>query len=348
MADPSAPPIGSAAWLDAMLREQLGPEAAAGTISFEGKRLRINGARLPFGGAVLAVEEAEVALGEGAPLGPLPISARLVSLRGELSMASLRVPIALAGVESAAPAWFSGSIRASVTGLAIELVAVEVSAAGMRLSDGNLMAGSTAITVNGMAARRDDGSISADLALATERSSLALSLAVDPGGGTTGSRLTGRLALADALAVIDTISPHPVPLGITPGPESALDLDLAADGPIASPSLRGRVFSAAIDLGRGAARAGACRFENISAVIESRSPPPPLPRAARRRVRRAPRRLGPHPVRPAAAARRGRPALGPLARSRRRRLHRGPGLTRRRSRARRARAGGLVRLPCPR
>ncbi len=78
---PSVPPVGSAAWLDAALRSDSAPTASAGTITFEGKLLRVTGARLPLGDATLAVEHAEVELGAGLPLGPLPLSARLVSLR---------------------------------------------------------------------------------------------------------------------------------------------------------------------------------------------------------------------------------------------------------------------------
>ncbi|APR81204.1 Hypothetical protein A7982_06551 [Minicystis rosea] len=267
---PSAPPIGSAAWLEAALRDRLGPTAKAGTISFEGKLLRIAGARLPYGGATLAVEQLEVELGAGLPLGPLPISARLVSLRGELVLAGARIALHLESDASTTASWFSGSIRASTTlgPLAVELfVAPSVTPLGIRFTDGRLSAGPLAFVLSGSAARRDDGVLVADLTAAAERTRLAVGLVVDADGIVDGSRLSGSLSLGDAtkLAAALAIS---APFGVVPNPGSVLELDLAATGPISAPALRGRVFSAAVDLGRGTARTGALRFEELSAILD--------------------------------------------------------------------------------
>ena len=266
----SVPPIGSAAWLDAALRDRLGPSASAGTITFEGKRLLVAGARLPVGSATLAVEHAEVELGAGLPLGPLPLSARLVSLRGAIESTAARVVLDLASRDPTTPSWFSGSVRAttSFAGLAVELfVTPSVTPAGLRFADGRLTAGPLAVVLSGSAARRDDGTLVADLDAATDHTRIAFSLAVDAAGNADGSRLTGSLSLADVLVLAAALA-VPAPLGVVPRPGSSLDLDLAVTGPITSPTLRGRVFAAAVELGRGTARPGSLRIEELSASLD--------------------------------------------------------------------------------
>jgi hypothetical protein len=118
MPDPeSAPPLGSAAWLEALLRARLGPGAVLGELAFAGKLLVLRGARVPIGAASVVVERAEIELGRGLSLAPLPLSARLVSLRAAVTLpAGGVVTMALDLADGEAPAWFAGAVSVTLRG----------------------------------------------------------------------------------------------------------------------------------------------------------------------------------------------------------------------------------------
>lgn len=205
-----SPPIGSAAWIDAELRARLGEGATIGEIAFEGKRCVVTGARAPIGGAVVAIDRAEIELGAGAPIGSLPLSARLVSLRGEITMDAigLRAPVELEGAGAGEPRWFLGDARvrgATALGAPFEVDArVEI--------------------------------------------------------GADGARVAGRVRVEEAPLFGDVV------LSAAP----AIEIDLATRGPIdaASPAIDGRVRAARISIGRRSSPDAACRFDEVSAVID--------------------------------------------------------------------------------
>jgi autotransporter translocation and assembly factor TamB len=211
-------------WIDDALRARLGPDATAGAIAFEGRTLRLAGARIPLGAARIEVAEAEVELGAGLPLGALPVSARLVAVRGEVVAGDARVPIAFEASSAESPAWAHGVLR--VAGVEAQLSA-------------------------------RPGAID----LATARSRLALTLAIDAAGRADGSRLTGSVAFAD-------LSPL-VPGDLAPLPEGSVDLDVAIEGSLADPSARGRVHADTLLLGsRARPDAPPIRVDDLSAAVE--------------------------------------------------------------------------------
>ena len=134
MSDREEPPLGSAAWIEAALRERLGPAATLGELVFEGRALHVRGARLPLGAAILAVDHAEIELGAGAPLGPYPIAARLVSLRGAILAPSipLGAPLTFTTGDRSAARWLSGAIHVGEILLGHHLEPVHVSTSRSR------------------------------------------------------------------------------------------------------------------------------------------------------------------------------------------------------------------------
>jgi hypothetical protein len=266
--DHPEPPIGSAAWIDAMLRARLGPGATTGAITFEGRILRIEGARLPLGPLRLDVERADVELGAGLPLGELPLAARLVSLRAVIHAGGVAVPVELSAGDPAAPSWFSGTVRARAEApRAIALTAsLDVAPAGATLRDGRVTAGALSLSLSG-ALQHAAGAFAGDLLVAGAQSRLALALTLDAAGRADGSRLTGRVAVGDLLALGLSTGE------VAPGPEAVIELDLAAHGALADLALRGRVFSPVLLLGRRAhppsvSAAPALRLDAVRATVD--------------------------------------------------------------------------------
>lgn len=227
--------VGSPEWIDARLREQLGPEAAAGTLTFEGALLRVEGARLPLGALRFEVRSAAIELGAGAPIADFPLRARLVSLHGELHGPGARVTaISFDATPTDAARWAHGDLRATL-GPELDLEAATDLGPGAA------------------------GGVAGSLALGTARSQVTITLAIDAAGRADGSRVGGRLSLADAVAIV------PAPIVI--GPESALDLDLAVEGPVADPRVRGQVFAVALTIGAPAVPS-LVRLAEVAASID--------------------------------------------------------------------------------
>jgi hypothetical protein len=221
--------------IDEALRARLGPGATAGAIVFEGRMVRLTGARLPLGPARLDVAEAEIELGAGLPLGDLPLSARLVALRGELVAGEARVPLdfAAAGADRALPepAWAHGTLR--VHGVEAQLTA-------------------------------RPGAIE----FATAGSRLALAFTLDRAGRLDGSRIEGHLAFADVAPLVPgdlaPLPDHGLDLDLAVegsladpaarGRVHALSLRLAARAPPDAPQLRIDDLSATVEVDRRALR----------------------------------------------------------------------------------------------
>jgi hypothetical protein len=262
---PDDPAVGSVAWIEAQLRARFGPDAALGAIVFEGRRVRVEGARLPLGTAQLVLDEVVVDLGAGLPLGNLPLSAALIRLRGAVVLSPAhRVSIALATSDPRAERWFQGTLRARAE-LAnpIEIEAtLDLGPNGLSLHDGRITAGAVLAAVTADIVRRTGDTFAVDLSIVTAASRLALSLSLDPALALDGSRIGGRIAASDVLAVVQ------LPADLAPAAGAALDLDLTAHGPLAAPSLRGRVFAPSLVLARRSAPEAACTFDEISAVID--------------------------------------------------------------------------------
>lgn len=262
MSDREEPRLGSAAWIEAALRERLGPAATLGELVFEGRALHVRGARLPLGAAILAVDHAEIELGAGAPLGPYPIAARLVSLRGAILSASLT----FTSDDRSAARWLSGAIRVGeilLGGRALTLEArVDLDPSGLSIRDGRAAIGAVIAAFSGRAVYDGDASVTADLELGTETTRLALTLTVDAARRLAGTRLTGRVDLADLLAAGGPA------FDLTLSSGSLLDVDLNADGDLAAPSLRGPVFAPALSIGRASRPGSALRIEDLGAVVD--------------------------------------------------------------------------------
>ncbi len=102
------------AGLEAHLREQLGPDAVLGELVFDGRIVHLRGARVPLGDATRAtivIEQATAELGAGLPLGPLPLAARLVSLRAHIRVGELVVPITVDALEDDGASWVRAVVR---------------------------------------------------------------------------------------------------------------------------------------------------------------------------------------------------------------------------------------------
>jgi hypothetical protein len=282
--DPQTPgPAGTPEWLDAFVRERFGAGATLGAITFEGRLLRIEGARLPIGSITVAIARADVELGAGLPLGPLPLAARLASLRGEILVADRAIPIDLSALDPSASRWIHGTLRAGdppafaatidVAPGAFHLFGVGVEARGTvvppalaraafdRFPLGPALAGVRAglapdLTLSGLVEPRADGGFRFDLTLATARSRLAIALAIDGSSALHDARLTGRLALDDVLPLL--------PADFAPAPGAAIELDLTASGTLADPRVRGRLFAPALAL----ARSPALRLDDVSVGVD--------------------------------------------------------------------------------
>jgi hypothetical protein len=146
-------PLGSLAWIEAELRERFGAGAVLGALVFEGRRLRVEGAKIPIGAALLEVDVAVFELGAGLRLDPLPLAARLVSLRAALRLdaRALRVPLALDGDGDGDGLFFRGSLRiagATFGAASFSLqAALELGPTGLRLAEGALHAAFAGITL---------------------------------------------------------------------------------------------------------------------------------------------------------------------------------------------------------
>lgn len=235
MADPEAPPIGSAAWLEGALRDRLGPGAVLGEITFAGRFLRVTGARAPLGRAVVSIEYAEIELGKGASLSPVPLAARLTSLRASIHAGEVRVDLLLSGGGGDAPALWCGS--------------------------GSVSAGGITASIAGSIARDGDLRARADLRVERGDSRIDLDLIVDPRGALHASRLTGRLDLADLGALLT------LPRDLVIGPGSTLDLDLDLGGSVADPHAVGRARAASLIVAR-AGREGSVRADDLTATLD--------------------------------------------------------------------------------
>lgn len=223
---------GTAAWFEGLLRDRLGPGAALGAITFEGRLLRIDGVRVPLGAAAeLVLDRVAIELGAGLPLGGLPLHARLVGVRGEVRARGSAVALDFAalgdGGDGGDASWVNGRLR---VGAPILLEAT--------------------LTLRS----REGGGFA--LVVSTARSRLEVAGSVDAAGALQGARLTGRVATAELGWV-------PTPL-----PEALLELDLTAEGSLADPWIRGRVFAAEVLLARPEAPGAVVRLEGVSAEID--------------------------------------------------------------------------------
>lgn len=147
-------PLGSLAWIEAQLRARFGLGAELGALVFEGRLLRVEGAKIPLGGALLEVDSAVIELGAGLRLDPLPLAARLVSLRASIRMdaAALRVPLALDGTGDGDGLLFRGSLRiagATLGAVSFSLqAALDLGPAGLRLAEGALHGALAGLTLD--------------------------------------------------------------------------------------------------------------------------------------------------------------------------------------------------------
>src|SRR6185312_2278414 len=195
--------------LEGLLQAELGPRATLGSMAFEGRLVRIEGARIPLGRhASVAIAGAVLELGAGAPLGALPLSLRLLSLRGTLHVPGRAVPVGFEAAPSPRACWARGTLHA----------AADLSAE---------------VTV----APGEGDRVAVDIVAAGARSRLVLTGALDARARIHGGRVTGRLASADLLAFLPAVAPRPV---------AALDVDLAAEGTLSAPRLHGRVSSTSV------------------------------------------------------------------------------------------------------
>jgi hypothetical protein len=247
------------------MRERLGPAAVLGEIAFEGRLAHLRGARAPLSGlsgATLAIEQATVELGAGAALGPLPLAARLVTIRGELRLGAISVPIALDALEDDGASWVRAVVRAGaldallVVGpsrwtltsgtLAAEGSVAPPSFVGLRATKVPLgwlpgMPADLVVTgtVKPLAADALAIGLAVELALATARSTLS-ALGELRSGALQDARLVGRLDAADLMAALKAAGRAP---GVTL--DALVDVDANVEGTLADPRVRGRVSTRA-------------------------------------------------------------------------------------------------------